>query len=31
MFLLYLLLAIALLYGGIYFMLSRSIQQNFVG
>jgi len=31
MFLIYILLAIALLYGGLYLMLSRSFQQNFVG
>ncbi len=31
MFLLYLVLAIGLIYGGIYFMLSRSMEQNFAG
>ncbi len=31
MLLLYIILAVGLLYGGVYFILSRSIQQNFAG
>jgi len=31
MLLLYFVLAVALLYGGVYFILSRSIAQNFAG
>lgn len=31
MFLLYILVAIFLLYCGVYFLLSRSFKQNFVG